>query len=123
MLKIVKLLVSIFIGLDVFVAAYYGLANLRVAVFGQGAIPGGGSAVDMAIFLLPVLIGYIAGDRLFYFLNYKERKAKWLANKQEQEKAKENNRVKATGIWEDSGWDDSATSGGLEQKPDPVSRS
>src|SRR5688572_17819112 len=73
--KFLKIIISIFVGLDVFVVAYLGLAQLRLMMFGEGQIPGGGSALDMALFLLPLFLAYIVGDRLFYFLTYTERRA------------------------------------------------
>lgn len=76
MSKPIKLLLAIFVGLDIFVVGFLGLSNLRITLFGQGQIPGGGSALDMALFLLPLFLGYLAGDRLYYFLNYKERRAR-----------------------------------------------
>lgn len=88
MSKTLKLILSIFVGLDIFVVGWIGLAQLRFMLFGEGAIPGGGSALDMALFLLPAFFGYLAGDRLFYFLTYKERKEKArLRREQEQAKA------------------------------------
>ncbi len=74
--KIAKLGLSVFVGLDIFVFAYTGLAQIRFMLFGEGAIPGGGSALDMALFLIPLFAGYLAGDRLFHFLNYKNRTKK-----------------------------------------------
>ncbi len=107
MSKVIKLLISIFVGLDVFVACYFGLANLRVAMFGQGSIPGGGSAIDMAVFLIPLFIGYVAGDRLFYFLTYKERlETRRQKAAETLQAAKENPTTDS--IWEDADWDDAA---------------
>jgi hypothetical protein len=109
--KTVKLLVSIFVGLDVSVAAYFGLANLRVAVFGWGSIPGGGSAIDMAFFLIPLLLGWIAGDRFYYFLTYKERKATCLGKSAiapEKPVVPDAVRREEAAIWEDRGWEEPA---------------
>jgi hypothetical protein len=120
--KLLKLAISIFIGFDLFVLAYLGLAQLRYQVFGQGEVPGIGSAFDMAIFLFPLLMGYVAGDRLYHFLTYRERKAANLRQAAQQpppgpespvetgegewELAAGANRLLHKSAWEDRGWDD-----------------
>jgi hypothetical protein len=114
-LKPGKLLISVFVGVDVLVVCYWWLAQLRVALFGQGEIPGGGSAFDMAIFLLPLFLGWVAGDRLYYFLTYKERRAarssQVMSHEQPDDKDKaEDSAVVAGSVWEDRGWDDSKQS-------------
>jgi hypothetical protein len=119
MSKVVKLLVSIFVGLDILAVSYFGLANLRVALFGKGEIPGGGSAIDMAFFLLPLFVAYVAADRLYYFLTYKERKEAQLKKVSELRANPETDpetaveEIPATAsIWDDRGWDES----GVEEK-------
>lgn len=116
MSKLIKLVISIFIGADIFVVAYLALSQLRHLMFGTGDIPGGGSALDMALFLLPLFIGYVCGDRLYYFLTYSERRAAKLKATQTLNQAKLETSVKAAtsneakssdAIWQDSGWDDS----------------
>lgn len=125
--KTVKLLISAFVGLDIFVFSYVVLAQLRLSIFGTGAIPGGGSALDMALFLLPLFVGYVAGDRLYYFLNYKERKQKieqqHEAERQQREAARKAKaatraaRPKPSAIWDDAGWDeDTAVKAGRKQE-------
>ncbi len=123
--KLLKLAISIFIGFDLFVLAYLGLAQLRYQVFGQGEVPGIGSAFDMAIFLFPLLMGYVAGDRLYHFLTYQERKAARLeqtsrtpplpleepavpgsAEEGEWEMAAGATRLIHNSAWDDRGWDD-----------------
>jgi hypothetical protein len=115
MSKAVKLALAIFVGLDVFVAGFFLLANLRVAMFGTGSIPGGGSAIDMALFLLAGFGGWVAGDRLYYFLTYKERKAKKLNQSQATIKPAADNHttgqtekvgVAPGTIWDERDWDD-----------------
>jgi prolipoprotein diacylglyceryltransferase len=105
--KVVKLVISIFVGFDIFFACWRGLAELRFALFGEGAIPGGGSALDMALFLIPIFIGYVAGDRLYYFLTYKERREKL---RQQREAAKAAGPVlnpnQVASLWEDGDWQD-----------------
>ena len=71
--KFLKIAICVFVAADIFVFAYFGLAQLRLNMFGQGAIPGGGSALDMALFLLPLFLAYVAADRLYHFLSYKGR--------------------------------------------------
>ena len=108
MSKPVKLILSIFLGLDIFVAGWLGLANLRFILFGEGAIPGGGSALDMALFLLPAFLGYLAGDRLYYFLTYKERREK----KRQQALAQSQTvQAQAASAWEEGEWDDNEKAG------------
>ena len=114
MSKTLKLILSIFVGLDIFVVGWIGLAQLRFMLFGEGAIPGGGSALDMALFLLPVFVGYLAGDRLYYFLTYKERKEKArLRREEEQTKAAvtpvavENQ--SQSSIWDEADWQEGET--------------
>jgi hypothetical protein len=116
MAKPIKLVVSIFVGIDIFVFGYLALSQLRMALFGEGQIPGGGSALDMALFLIPVFVGYVAGDRLYYFLTYKERRAA----KQQQsstvvtttstpnpsQENKEDAALVSASVWQDRGWDD-----------------
>lgn len=125
MSKIVKILLSIFIGLDVFVAGFYLLAQLRVTMFGTGAIPGGGSAIDMAFFLLPLFVAWVAGDRFYFFLTYKERRARRLQNLAESSEAQAHNledvvkhdpspdkkpntvvSMPAGSIWDERNWDE-----------------
>lgn len=108
-LKVGKLLISVFIGLDVLVVCYWWLAQLRVALFGQGEIPGGGSAFDMAIFLIPLFLGWVAGDRLYYFLTYKERRAARVQQAPPPEQPgdrPEDPALVAGSVWEDRGWDE-----------------
>ncbi len=118
MSKVVKLLLSIFVGLDILAVSYFGLANLRVALFGKGEIPGGGSAIDMAFFLLPLFLAYVAADRLYYFLTYKERKEAQLKKASELSASSESDpervveKVPTASIWDDRGWDES----GVEEK-------
>ncbi len=118
--KLLKLAISIFIGLDLFVLGFYGLAQLRYQLFGTGEVPGIGSAFDMAIFLFPLLIGYVAGDRLYHFLTHRERQAARLKLAQETppppkeepagsgdwELAAGSSRLLHSSVWEDRGWDD-----------------
>jgi hypothetical protein len=120
--KAVKLGLAIFFGIDIFVAGFFLLANLRVTLFGMGSIPGGGSAIDMAFFLLPAFAGWVAGDRLYYFLTYKERKAKKLQELETQKSRSEtaqNDKMDGLGekvavapgsIWEERDWDDKLAS-------------
>ncbi|MDB5079596.1 MAG: hypothetical protein JWP00_1520 [Chloroflexi bacterium] len=123
--KLVKLAVSIFIGVDLFVLGYLGLAQLRYQLFGTNQVPGIGSAFDMAIFLFPALAGYVAGDRLYHFLTLKERKAALLkkaselppatpepdAGEGEWELAAGASHLMHGSVWEDRGWDDEARKG------------
>ena len=114
MAKPVKLLVSIFIGVDIFVFGYLALAQLRLALFGEGQIPGGGSALDMALFLIPLFAGYVAGDRLFHFLTYKERRAAKQLHSSTvvsptstpSPSQKEDPDLVPASVWQDRGWDD-----------------
>lgn len=111
-LKPGKLLISVFVGVDVLVVCYWWLAQLRVALFGQGEIPGGGSAFDMAIFLLPLFLGWVAGDRLYYFLTYKERRATRQqpptvsGPAQSTEDTGQDPALVAGSVWDERGWDD-----------------
>jgi len=114
MSKVVKLFVSIFVGLDILAVSYFGMANLRVALFGQGEIPGGGSAVDMVFFLIPLFLAYVAADRLFYFLTYKERKEARLKKASELRAGPETDHETTSeeasakeSIWDERGWDES----------------
>jgi hypothetical protein len=117
MSKVVKLIISIFVGADIFVVSYLALSQLRHILFGTGDIPGGGSALDMALFLLPLFIGYMAGDRLYYFLTYSERRQAKLATNQKQPTpsavvaagiaATNPTHEERSSIWQDSNWDDS----------------
>jgi hypothetical protein len=125
--KLLKLAISIFIGFDLFVLAYLGLAQLRYEVFGQAEVPGIGSAFDMAIFLFPLLMGYVAGDRLYHFMTYRERKAARLRQATrkpppaaedpaetaggEWELAAGANHLLNNSAWEDRGWDDEERKG------------
>jgi len=122
--KLLKLAGSIFIGIDLFVLAYYGLAQLRYQLFGTNEVPGIGSAFDMAIFLFPLLLGFVAGNRLYHFLTYPERKAAEAARLKEkasappppEEEPEEGEWELAAGasrtrpgngsVWDDRGWDD-----------------
>lgn len=117
--KLLKLAISIFIGIDLFALGFFGLAQLRYQIFGTGEVPGIGSAFDMAIFLFPALMGYVAGDRLFHFLTYRERQAAKLKKAQEAppsakeapvegewELAAGASRLINASVWEDRGWDD-----------------
>ncbi len=101
MSKVFKLGFSIFVGLDIFVISYLGLAQLRFMIFGSGAIPGGGSALDMALFLIPLFVGYLAGDRLFHFLTYNPRKQLPVFKPEITLQAS-----LQPSIWEEKGWDD-----------------
>lgn len=116
MAKPIKLVVSVFVGVDIFVFGYLALAQLRLALFGEGQIPGGGSALDMALFLIPVFVGYVAGDRLYHFLTYRERRATQQAPSSSvvtpvsttspaQEEHEDSALVSAS-VWQDRGWDD-----------------
>jgi hypothetical protein len=114
--KAVKLALAIFVGLDVFVAGFFLLANLRVAWFGMGSIPGGGSAIDMAIVLLPAFLGWVTADRLYFFLNYKQRKMRKQQELAEQklhvEKILEEAEmvgVTSVSIWDERDWDEKPT--------------
>lgn len=122
--KLLKLAFSIFVGIDLFALAYFGLAQLRYQLFGTNEVPGIGSAFDMAIFLFPLLLGFIAGNRLFHFLTYPERKAALAARLKEEAAAppppkdepKDGEWELAAGasrarqgqssVWEDRGWDE-----------------
>lgn len=113
MTKFWKIALSVFIGLDIFVFSYMVLSQLRFMIFGQGQIPGGGSAIDMAIFLLPIFLAWVAGDRLYYFLTYKERREKLttaparsaaLAAEVAEEESEETTAVGGS-VWDDDGWD------------------
>ncbi len=110
MSKPLKLFLAIFVGLDVFIAGYFGLAQLRLNIFGEGAIPGGGSALDMALFLLPLFLAYVAADRLYYFLNYSHRQAARLAAQKQAQAAAQDQSLAATAggqsVWDDDGWED-----------------
>ena len=115
--KLVKLAFSIFIGADIFVLAYLLFSQGRIALFGTGDIPGGGSALDMALFLIPAFIGYVSGDRLYHFLTYNERRQKSTQKStasEEQtnptfpEQGVNQSNDNAT-IWQDAGWDDNKT--------------
>jgi hypothetical protein len=126
MSKAIKLIISIFVGADIFVVSYLALSQLRHILFGTGDIPGGGSALDMALFLIPLFIGYVSGDRLYYFLTYSERRqAKLAAGLTKSKPPTPSASVVATtagvasglanpvheeqpSIWQDSNWDDSA---------------
>ena len=124
MSKIIKLIVSIFVGIDIFFLGVLGLSQLRVALFGEGQIPGGGSALDMALWLLPLFVAYVAGDRLFYFLTYKERRAARLKLPEVPQKGRddqephedspnEGEKAKAApvvaSVWDEGGWQDDET--------------
>ncbi|HEX2915184.1 MAG TPA: hypothetical protein VH186_30610 [Chloroflexia bacterium] len=87
--KALKIVVSIFVGLDVSFVSFMTLANLRYNLFGTNEVPGLGSAFDMGLFLLALLIGYAAGDRLFYFMNYNQRREARLKAMQEAERQQE----------------------------------
>ena len=112
--KVVKLLLSIFVGLDIFVVGYFGLSQARFALFGEGQIPGGGSALDMALFLIPLFVGYVAGDRLYYFLTYKERKrvrqqkatAPVQSHQTDERPSEPQQTPVGASVWEEGGWDD-----------------
>lgn len=121
--KLLKLVVSIFVGFDLFVLAYFGLAQLRYQLFGTNEVPGIGSAFDMAIFLFPLLLGFVAGNRLYHFLTYPERKAALAARQKEESSAppppqapEEGEWELAAGasrplngrgsVWDDRGWDE-----------------
>ncbi len=111
MSKPLKLILAIFIGVDIFVVSYLALSQLRFMLFGEGQIPGGGSALDMALFLIPIFVAYVAGDRLFYFLTYKERKAaklQQLATTQEQaaHPQQDSAALVSGSVWQERGWDD-----------------
>ncbi len=119
MAKPLKLFVSIFVGFDLFLVLYFGLSQLRFTLFGEGQIPGGGSALDMALFLIPIFLAYVAGDRLFYFLTYKERKASQLARPptppypalvqpqgEIDETERESQAQPVGSVWEERNWDD-----------------
>jgi len=103
MSKIVKLAISVFVGIDIFVMGWLGLAQLRFILFGTGAIPGGGSALDMALFLIPIFLGYLAADRLYHFLTYKERRER---SGQKLEEAKTVTPLNQTAAWDERGWQD-----------------
>ena len=64
----VYLLIALFAAFLVFDLGWVSLILLRYMMYGTGEIPGGGSAVDMAFFLLPLFLAYVAGDRVFAFL-------------------------------------------------------
>lgn len=120
--KLLKLAVSIFVGFDLFALGFFGLAQLRYQLFGTNEVPGIGSAFDMAIFLFPLLLGFIAGNRLFHFLTYPERKAAQAARLKKEAEAppppKEEpaegewelaagaSRTLHGSVWDDRGWDD-----------------
>ncbi len=113
--KTIKLATSVFVGLDVFVFCWFSLAQLRVSIFGFADVPDVGAAFDMAIFLFPAFLGFLAGNRLYYFLNYKERREKALQQQLEkqQEKLKPPTLVSSDpgAIWEEADWQD--------EKPSP----
>jgi hypothetical protein len=121
--KILKLAVSVFVGVDLFALGFFSLAQLRYQMFGTNEVPGIGSAFDMAIFLFPLLLGFIAGNRLYHFLTYPERKRKLQAARLKTEAEAPPLRVEepaegewelAAGagfsrygsVWDDRGWDD-----------------
>ena len=123
--KLLKLAVSTFVGIDLFALAFFGLAQLRYQLFGTNEVPGIGSAFDMAIFLFPLLLGFVAGNRLYHFLTYPERKAALATRLEKEEAAAPPLAKEAAGegewelaagasrvlhghgsVWEDSGWDD-----------------
>lgn len=114
MAKPIKLLVSIFVGVDIFIFSYLTLARLRIALFGEGQIPGGGSALDMALFLIALFVAYVAGDRLYHFLTYKERRSAKKAaspsvtpsSTSSSAPEKKATLVSAASVWQDRGWDD-----------------
>ncbi|MBN9392675.1 MAG: hypothetical protein J0I20_31890 [Chloroflexi bacterium] len=122
--KILKLAVSIFVGIDLFALGFFGLAQLRYQMFGTNEVPGIGSAFDMAIFLFPLLLGFVAGNRLYHFLTYPERQRKLQAARLKQqseppqvlaepepaegewELAAGASRACYGSVWDDRGWDD-----------------
>lgn len=120
MSKILKAAFSIFVGLDLAVLSFFLLAQLRYQLFGTNEVPGIGSAFDMAIFLLALFIGALAGTRLYYFLTYRERKVARLNQAQTAallpkvdpaaedgwELAAGSKRLMHASVWEDRGWDD-----------------
>jgi hypothetical protein len=117
MSKAIKLIISIFVGADIFVVSYLALSQLRHILFGTGDIPGGGSALDMALFLIPLFIGYVSGDRLYYFLTYSERRQAKLTAGLIKSQSPTPSAIATAGvttneeqssIWQDSNWDDSA---------------
>lgn len=119
--KILKLAVSIFVGIDLFALGFFGLAQLRYQMFGTNEVPGIGSAFDMAIFLFPLLLGFVAGNRLYHFMTYPERRAAQLKKEAETpppapvkeepaegewELAAGASRARYGSVWDDRGWDD-----------------
>jgi hypothetical protein len=101
-----KLALSLFVAVDVFVFGFLGLSQLRFLIFGQGQIPGGGSAIDMAIFLVPLFLAWVAGDRMYYFLTYKERREAARAEAVARQAESAARPPAAASVWDDDGWDD-----------------
>lgn len=109
MSKTIKLVISAFVGLDVFVFCWFSLAQLRVSIFGFGDVPDVGAAFDMAIFLFPAFLGFLAGNRLYYFLNYKERREKALQEQQQKQATLKQPTLMMSdpgSIWEEADWQD-----------------
>lgn len=106
MSKVWKLAGSVFVAIDVFIFTYLTLSQLRFMIFGQGQIPGGGSAIDMAIFLLPLFLAWVAGDRLYYFLSHKERRSKLPQTSLATETNSESAAPNASSIWDDDDWEE-----------------
>ncbi len=111
--KTLKLIIAIFVGVDIFVFGYLTMSQLRVNLFGEGQIPGAGSAMDMALFLIPLFVAYVAGDRLYHFLTYKERRATRLQATQRPTTSPAKTSVPeqtpalvSGSVWQDQGWDD-----------------
>ena len=119
--KVLKLAISIFVGIDLFALGFFGLAQLRYQLFGTNEVPGIGSAFDMAIFLFPLLFGFVAGNRLYHFLTYPERQRKLQAERLKKEAetppveepaegewelAAGANLSRYGSVWDDRGWDD-----------------
>jgi hypothetical protein len=106
MTKFWKVALSLFVTVDVFIFGFLGLSQLRFMIFGQGQIPGGGSAIDMAIFLVPIFLAWVAGDRMYYFLNYKERREAARAEAAARQREIIARPPATASVWDDDGWDD-----------------